>query len=118
MAHHDISIDREFKGGVDFFRVNPPHQHVSSNASAQARGNDKVTWTTEGTAVTLWFPGGKPFEEEHLKIPAGASGTLTVKNDAKPGDYPYVVYCDDWERSVGSEKAFAEGQSHPIIIVD
>ena len=112
MANHDISIDRRFKDGVDCFCVDHPHQHVSRSEPAE------VTWITKETPVTVWFPDEKLFGKQQIHIDARSKRTLPVAGSAKPRDYPYVVYCEAWEGSVGSEKAFAEGHSHPIIIVD
>lgn len=67
-----------------------------------------VTWTAHKSNVILLFPKTKLFGVPYVEIDADSSHPLTVR--APRGKFPYAAF-------VVSANTFAEGGSHPEVIV-
>lgn len=87
----------------------------------QAKGNDIVEWTADGSNMSFQFPkeSDKIFIHEDgtavpsgyvINIEDGKKLKLKVKSDAPKGSYEYAVY-------VTADGTFAEGSSPPILVI-
>lgn len=72
---------------------------------------DTVMWKAFATDVYLNFPDSTLFGTDNASATAGNTLTLTVKPTAKPGRYPYSVFCL-------KDKEFGTSDSPPIIIIE
>lgn len=77
----------------------------------KAHLGDMVTWRTEGTDVTIYFPAGQIFLNDWLTINSNQQKSLTIRSDAVEGPHPYAIFCH-------SGNAFAKGSAHPVIIIE
>lgn len=82
--------------------VEPGHQKV--------KNNDVVSWNIKDTGAVFFFPRKELFGKTEYRVEKGDSLSLRVNGNAEKGHYPYAVYTENND--------FAEGGSHPMIIVE
>ena len=91
----------------------------TSKKAVYAAAGDTVTWSAVGTDAHFQFPMNifTPANRAHLLVGGytkslkdGKLLKLKIKNNAKPGEVVYAVFCTP-------DNLFAEGSTPPKIIV-
>ena len=95
------------------------HSDDHKKTKVEAKKNETITWTVEGSNAYLQFP-EKLFnpvgKEDSLSngytkfLKSGKKLKLKVRDDAAPGTYEYAVF-------ITADGVFAQGDSPPRIII-
>ena len=83
----------------------------STTSPVTASKGDSVVWMAMGSDVYIQFGDSTVFGTYNAMVQAGGKLTLTVQPVAKPGRYPYAVFCL-------KDKEFATADSPPVIIIE
>ena len=65
----------------------------SNNRMIIASRGDKVIWSAVGSDAFIQFPDAAIFGLTETSVASGKAITLTVSPNAKPGRYPYSIFC-------------------------